>query len=55
LHGLGGKNEDRGGKNKDTGKNKDRGGKNIIYFPLVEILSSDTVTKKMVFSGKNMI
>ena len=25
---------------------KDRGGKNIIYFPPVEILSSDTVTKK---------
>ena len=35
------------GKNEDTGeKNKDTGGKNIIYFPPVEILSSDIVTKK---------
>ena len=41
-----GKNEYTGGKIKTQGKNKDRGGKNIIYFPPVEILSSDTVTKK---------
>ena len=40
-----GKNEDTGGK-RHRGKNKDRGGKNIIYFPPVEILGSDTVTKK---------
>jgi hypothetical protein len=46
LHGLGGKNEDTGGKNKDTGGKIKTGGKNIIYFPPVEILSSDIVTKK---------
>ena len=34
------------GKNKDTGGKIKTGGKNIIYFPPVEILSSDIVTKK---------
>jgi hypothetical protein len=43
---LEGKNEDTGGKNKDTGGKIKTGGKNIIYFPPVEILSSDIVTKK---------
>ncbi len=42
------------GKNKDTGEKKTEG-ENIIYFPPVEILSSDTVTKKDCVSGKNMI
>jgi hypothetical protein len=36
----------QGGKNKDTGGKIKTGGKNIIYFPPVEILSSDIVTKK---------
>ncbi len=40
-----GKNKDTGGKLKTGGKNIDRG-KNIIYFPPVEILSSNIVTKK---------
>ncbi len=43
------------GKNKDTGGKIKTGGKNIIYFPPVEILGSEIVTKKIVFSGKNMI
>ena len=34
------------GEKKDTGGKIKTGGKNIIYFPPVEILSSDTVTKK---------
>ena len=40
------KNEDTRGKNKDTGGKIKTGEKNIIYFPPVEILSSDIVTKK---------
>ncbi len=43
---LEGKNEDTGGKNKDIGGKIKTGGKNIIYFPPVEILSSDIDTKK---------
>ncbi len=37
----------QGEKIKTQGKNKDRGGKKNIYFPPVEILSSDTVTKRL--------
>ena len=44
----------QGEKIKTQEENKDRG-ENIIYFPQVEILSSDIVTKKIVFNGKNMI